>query len=508
MKSHGRTLVKGAPPSGPDGGGGVDSFADKDGGETEALLTRGEVLALIRREVGRDAGTGASGDEDDVDEEEGRLDGVEEAVVGLVCKSPECEGGKGGDVTKDADAPKPKIGKLLPKDVYSFLAFAPMTSPAFFVALTCHLVQMFSLLVVTMDQFYAGNNTPDNLLGVPPYVNVPVRACQFFALVIAVVCEPDPLWSINLYFRGFDLGHFRHYFPDNLPKHLKWRWILSAFARLIEGLFCLATMFMLIMRSTTGKDVLLSFKAIIFISGLDNAVFGLSSWGYFGESVRKVAKHDVIGDVDFSQVAESKRKWCNMRLLRSLTVASIFVVLVSFWAYITSKQMSGAYLPSSIYVQFGDEEVPALGLLSDVFDLEVSFSDVMWVARGNGLVNTNTRFRYCLYERAWLLEANVDGNTGMYNSCHTGQVDTVNMVTRPSSICPPGTYGPKCEFSQPCEVLEAEETAFRSGGEFAIYGVSLEQDTLIENFVARSFSMCKNYPYEFNPKPEFSGDCV
>ena len=106
--------------------------------------------------------------------------------------------------------------------------------------------------------------------------------CCCSQITFAAICQSDMLWSINLLFRGYRQDHFEHFF-DDLPRGLRLRWVLSILARLIVGLFCLFVMFLLIMRADTSRTVLLSFAPVLFIGNLDNAIFGLAKWGYFGD---------------------------------------------------------------------------------------------------------------------------------------------------------------------------------------------------------------------------------
>ena len=181
---------------------------------------------------------------------------------------------------KDKEKVKPR-GDLLPKDSFSFLAFgsSEMRGPAFYIGLVTLTVQLLTLTIVMMDQLFSSEQTPDNRLGVPPFVTWPVRASQFIAILISVMLQMDVIWSVNVFYKGYKRQAFQdvlEFEGKSMPKFLAFWWHFSAWSRLLVGLFCLVAMFMLIVRSETGRAVLLSFNAVNFIGGLDNAVFAMA----------------------------------------------------------------------------------------------------------------------------------------------------------------------------------------------------------------------------------------
>jgi len=201
-------------------------------------------------------------------------------------------------------------GNLLPKDAFSFLAYGGkgMRGPAFYLGLLTFLIQLMTLTIVMMDQLFGSEQTPENRLGVPPFVTWPVRASQFIAILISVMMQMDVIWSVNVFYRGFKRQAFQkvlEYEGKTMPESLPFWWHVSAWSRLLVGLFCLVVMFMLIVKSETGRAVLLSFNAVNFIGGLDNAVFAMAEWDYFGKKVKASADSPLIGDMDQAGVASS-----------------------------------------------------------------------------------------------------------------------------------------------------------------------------------------------------------
>lgn len=233
-------------------------------------------------------------------------------------------------------------------------------------------------------------------------------------IFLAIAWQTTLLWGVNTLFRGYNQADFEPYFNGGLPKRLKLRWAISVVARITEGLLYLVAIFMLIMRSETTKDVIY-ISAATSISDTFEFFFRLLSWGYFGTRVKDAADHPLIGEVDYSQVYKSRRY--NLKLLRSLTLFSIWLSLVSVWAFIHHKQTTGEYFTNSaIYVQLGDDELPSLGLLSGIFDVKVDFSDVLWIARENADFSIK-QFRYCWNDKVWVFEAHALRTPVDYDPC-------------------------------------------------------------------------------------------
>ena len=443
---------------------------------------------------------------------------------------------------KSREDAKPQ-GNLLPKDSFSFLAFgsSEMRGPAFYIGLVTFTVQLLTLTIVMMDQLYSSEQTPDNRLGVPPFVTWSVRASQFIAILISVMLQMDVIWSVNVFYKGYNRQAFQdvlEFEGKTMPKSLAFWWHVSAWSRLIVGLFCLVVMFMLIVKSETGRAVLLSFNAVNFIGGFDNAVFAMAQWDYFGSKAKETADSLLIGDVDQAIEATSlhlkkrnsgekkgeERILCRVRHPRNFTMVAIFLILEAFWLWLTLKSINGDYLPSSIYVQFGDDEEAEFGLLSGIYDLQTTHESVKWVARPDQTElpeGSVKQFRYCKSQLFWVFETRGTNEEGFedLNRCEdwlakssTTGVGRWNILTvankkwsirnvqnRKGSVqmkylrmmqreeqCPQNTYGPLCEFFDPCDTLAIDATAFNMETSWGIYGVDLSpEDQFIREFFER-----------------------
>lgn len=91
------------------------------------------------------------------------------------------------DYCSSKETPLKKQPPLLPRDIYSLLAFTPLLSPAFLLAAFHSLSITFIWIILINDQIHAGDTNEGNRLGLLPFVTWPVRASQLFAVSIFLV---------------------------------------------------------------------------------------------------------------------------------------------------------------------------------------------------------------------------------------------------------------------------------------------------------------------------------
>jgi hypothetical protein len=128
---------------------------------------------------------------------------------------------------------------------------------------------------------------------------------------------------------------------------------------------------------------------------LDNIVFRLSSSGFFGTINRSLSK--LVEDTSFPVTKSTKTvPWIQIALLFFSFIGMFCGLLL-----VVFLQASGAFLPSSIIVQFDDEVIPSLSTYSGEFILEVKgtiFAEDRVVYRnviGDGTIG------YCSDLEAW-----------------------------------------------------------------------------------------------------------
>ena len=389
--------------------------------------------------------------------------------------------------------------RSLPEDTFSFLIYASLRSPSFYLAAFVFTLQIGILVFLTVDILKTSTN-PKNPMNFPSNVEFPVRIAEVLAIMIAIITQEDIRKAVSMLRDGYDQNLHKTFKEATFPK-----WVLSIVLRASEGLFTLFVTFLLIMRSNSVLDLLLNFLAVGFVTTLDNVVFALISEGFLGKALKKEALKLSITSYYVSHSSVDSRAAC------IVTVAYFVVLFTSFyagWGIIYWKQTRGKYMCDQVYAQFGDWVVPMLGTFTGLFKQQqqqfggrLSFRD----DRDEGAL-----LAYCQEENRWTFSVTKD-NDNVSNPCNwyaassesqdfdvlatansqwvvkTTQNRTVPLYqhflacydcTDDSSCqqngkcysdgtceCNEGHFGLRCEYPEPCRRLEIEGKGFvKMGG--------------------------------------------
>ena len=182
---------------------------------------------------------------------------------------------------------------------------------------------------------------------------------------------------------------------ESMIPFLKLRWYFANGLRLLEGCLSYVGLFLLIVRSETVLSVLLAFVTIYEISSLDQIVFWLAKWGYFGLAAKDDANHDICNSAHFSFLPawsgrrvgsrnhQHTNKWTNTNFVRSIVLSLVLVLIALIsWSVVFAKQKRGEYIADEIYVQMGDVTNLSLGTYSGIY------------VRSNRRNRDTRRFRY------------------------------------------------------------------------------------------------------------------
>jgi len=270
--------------------------------------------------------------------------------------------------------------------------------------------------------------------------------------------------------------------------------------------------FLLIMRSSSVLDLLLNFSAIEFVTNLDNVVFELAKEGFLGHTLKKEAKKLC-----------RKSYYVNIEYANSynamvVSLGYFIVLFASFfggWLYIYKQQRIGEYLCHQIFSQFGDDILPMLGTFTGLFYKHTkTFGDR---ASYRDDQPGGPLLAYCKNETRWTLSLTKDLITDEWNPCNwlaaSSESESYSILSTTSSpwvvntpsnrvaplthhflmcyecsqeddfcgdqgkcskagkkfdqcLCNNGYYGLRCEYSEPCQVVEAEGFSKEGGGQF------------------------------------------
>lgn len=381
--------------------------------------------------------------------------------------------------------------KLLPEDTFSFLVFARVGSPTFWYGLGVFIFQMTLLSLLTSDSVDSSDFS--NPVGIPADVNPAVRISQFLAMVVTVVSQQDVVESLNVLYKGYNESKLLEEF--GLVSYN--RWVLSASLRLLEGMFSIAVTFILIMKTDEVRDLLLNFTAVEFVSQLDDGIFRLAGWGYFGKKVYDDAHKvsDAEHPSSFDKVGSKFRKLC--------CLLTILLLLLCGWVVVIIQQVEGDYLCQTILVEFSDKINPGLGTFTGLYDVSKKKkfgSRQVYLQRlpGNKF-DRNAHISYCTQDKVWALTYNEDDDACDDWAAKSSETETYDLLDTASSswytakeargyqrlqfplesfellcfdcrydedfcfggkcehnrcVCEEGRYGSRCEFATPCLKLQ------------------------------------------------------
>jgi len=272
----------------------------------------------------------------------------------------------------------------LTEDIYSFFFTAKVWSAAFFFAI---FVFCFQTMIVTLISLVLIDANSDNPLKIPPSVNIEITIAQAFALVLAVATQGDLLTAIFLFHDGYDNKRVKKSdaaftFP---------MWLLACVGQFIIGAAMLVTIFILIVQSKDVVDMMLNFAALSFVSEIEDVAFMLAKHGFVSDSVE--GECNQVPEYQFP-TRKRKTKW----FLHSVFIL-ISAGLMGGWGYIIDQQRLGTYLPSSIFVQFGDAFEPLLASFSGAYDAsDILNRRLVYVERKRGA----SYIAYCESENVWI----------------------------------------------------------------------------------------------------------
>lgn len=178
---------------------------------------------------------------------------------------------------------------------------------------------------------------------------------------------------------------------------------------------------------------MLNFSAVEFISNVDDTIFLLAKWGYFGPRALKdastiedakpvenaaeylleekekdmrehlesnifVTKESIKDLTKRTKRDDRNRCRCSRR---ALILLSIWLAMLIAWVLLSVDQGSGKFMPEFIDVQFGDDHMAALGTFSGLYKLDKKSGPKIFGGRKKYVSETGGKFEYCEDEKIW-----------------------------------------------------------------------------------------------------------
>ena len=219
--------------------------------------------------------------------------------------------------------------KLLPPDVFSFLAISKFLSKPSFMMLLVATVQLLMISFLIINSLDAGkSNDPPNRLNVPVNVNDNLLVLQFLAIVITCFGQTDVRQSLEVLYYGYDNNSLQ----DSFSNAVFAKWAASVFLRFTVGILSITVTFILIVTEENARDLLLNFTAMEFVSYLDDIAFLLSKWGYFGKTLKVEAVRVSEGRYDLQAGIYERKDKCVRSFTRTSFLFILFIVMIALWS--------------------------------------------------------------------------------------------------------------------------------------------------------------------------------
>jgi len=232
-----------------------------------------------------------------------------------------------------------------PSDTYSFMAlYGPIDKPiffffGFFVFVFQIALLLYMLLETVKEEWSSIEYHYDEHSDIAGDAETLVTGAQILAILASTLFLEASLHDITTTLKIFTSNH----------KTLNRCIIMSCIFRLIQGVLATASSFLLIITSTTVKNVVLYFAAINFISRLDGLAFLSAGKGYYGESIREETKN----------VTKARRtQFNNFIWVRGIfwIFLSPVLLLLCYDFFILRPQVNDTLLTQSVWVDFQDED--------------------------------------------------------------------------------------------------------------------------------------------------------
>ena len=268
------------------------------------------------------------------------------------------------------------------------------------------------------------------------------------------------------------------------------------------------------MQSESVLDLLLNFSAMEFVSLVDDVTFAISTEGFFGLMMKEMATtltvmQYFVGSETAATFSIMGRYQIRKSSLLSATYFFIlFAAMMTGWGVIFAKQSAGIYTCGKIFVQFDDALDPYLGIVAGLYQRNryITYGGRVsyWATSGSGGI-----IGYCKKYDRWTLTTSINSETGdnsQFDPCkswivassHNEEYDVTKtaggewyintslgrilpldytyiqcydcqyksnvcgeylehgMCQDNQCICNPSRYGLRCDFEQPCTVLEID----------------------------------------------------
>lgn len=232
----------------------------------------------------------------------------------------------------------------LEEDVYSLLILSGFCSKSGIIGLCSFFFQMLLGGFVAYDQIKSGRGS--STFDIPFRVQLVVRLGQFCCIILALCTQNDILTSVrSVVVMGMDSNWDYVVGMEGQKSKRAWyiRIALPNVMKFCQGLLVAFVSFIVVIQTDNIIELLQNFSALMVISEMDNILFQMASFGYFGEELR--ADTHRLGEVSIVNLNMSfaaHRTNTGLKMVRII----FFVMTLLFlggWGYVLYFQQAGYY---------------------------------------------------------------------------------------------------------------------------------------------------------------------
>jgi hypothetical protein len=380
------------------------------------------------------------------------------------------------------------FNEIFGESTYTLFYMCETNSLAFRYALFVYTVQMATYILTLVDIIDWANK--DNPLKIPPMVDTTVTLAQAICLLQTLAFQSDLIEAVL----KLQEGHYPEA-QQHWPGATFNTWLFSCLTQLSSAICLLIGNFILTFQVDDVVELMLNFVALNFMAEIDDFGFYIAKMGFISDRLQK--ETEAVDDFKLP-----KRE--SAGYVRKILYLGCMFFLFLGYSIIKTKQLTGEYLQSHLYVQFGDAYNPKIPFYSGILSTEKTNNFHRREYRDIG--TKQIKLAYCDKDRAWTFSDTEDACDYFARSRESDTFDvtqipmndwvirdefrrfkpfeTFTLIGRDCDpdvcqgscvnkfcVCEGNQFGLDCEFTSVCPelVLNAETPPFTPHTQFDVY---------------------------------------
>jgi len=232
----------------------------------------------------------------------------------------------------------------LEEDVYSLIILCGFHSKSGALGLASFFFQILLGSFVAYDQIKSGKGS--STFDIPFRVPIVVRLGQFCCIILALCTQSDILTSVrSIVVMGSDSNWDFIVGMEGQKSRRSWftRIVLPNSMKFCQGILVAFVSFIVVIQTDNIIELLQNFSALMVISEMDNILFQMASFGYFGEELRAdTHRLGEVSVVNLSMSFAAHKTSSGLKIVRFIFLIMTLIFLGG-WGYVLYFQQIGHY---------------------------------------------------------------------------------------------------------------------------------------------------------------------